>query len=310
MKNFIMLVTLILLNNHLYAENAYDYKLSPKKVTENIWCFFGALETANKENAGNMVNSCYVKTKDSFVVIDSGPSYQYARQAYMAMSKIAKLPVKTVIVSHEHDDHWLGNNYYKEKFSATLIGPESIDENYKAGDRTRMFQTLPKNAIEGTKIIKLDQYIKKVTTLKIGGEVFEITPVGQRAHTSEDIFVYLPKREVMFAGDLVMNGRITSNRNGSVMGQLFALKMIKSKKWNVLIAGHGLITNKTAMDESLSYFSLLKKRVFEALDKDVEADKITSVVKMQEFKKNALYKELNARNVLDAFLELELMEEE
>jgi len=64
------------------------------------------------------------------------------------------------------------------------------------------------------------------------------------------------------------------------------------------------------MDESLSYFSLLKKRVFEALDKDVEADKITSVVTMQEFKENALYKELNARNVLDAFLELELMEEE
>ena len=44
------------------------------------------------------------------------------RQSYKEMSKIANLPVTTVIVGHEHDDHWLGNSFYKEKFNATLIG--------------------------------------------------------------------------------------------------------------------------------------------------------------------------------------------
>ncbi len=306
MKKLIMIALLFIATSHL---SAYDYKLNPKKVSENVWCFFGALESPTKENAGNMVNSCYVKTKESFVVIDSGPSYQYALQAYKAMRKIAALPVKHVIITHEHDDHWLGNSYYKEKFSATLLGPSSVDENYQAGDQTRMFKTLPKDAIKGTKIIKLDKEIKEVTSLDIGGEVFEITPVGKIAHTPEDLFIYLPKRKVLFAGDLVMNGRISSNRDGSVIGQLFAHKMIQNKAWETLIAGHGLITDKTAMDESSQYFSLLKKRVLKALEEDIEADKVSSFVKMPEFQKKALYKELNARNILDAFLELEMLEE-
>ncbi len=305
-----ILIIITLLFTFLLSADAFDYKLTSKKVSENVWCFFGVLEPPTKENGGAMVNSCYVKTKDSFVVIDSGPSYQFAAQAYAAMSKIAKLPVKMVIASHEHDDHWLGNNYYKENFSSKLVGPENIDNIYRSINETRMFKTIPKNAIKGTKIVKLDQHIKKPTTIIVGEEVFEIIPIGEKAHSSEDIFIYMPKQKVLFAGDVVMNGRITSNRDGSVIGQLKAHKLIKSKDWNVLVAGHGFITDKTAMDESSQYFTLLKQRVSKALEDDIEADKITKIVKMKEFEDKAMYKELNARNVLDAFLELELVDEE
>jgi glyoxylase-like metal-dependent hydrolase (beta-lactamase superfamily II) len=305
-----ILIIITLFFTSLLPADTFDYKLTPKKISENVWCFFGALEPPSKENGGAMVNSCYVKTKDSFVVIDSGPSYQFATQSYIAMSKIAKLPVKVVIASHEHDDHWLGNNYYKEKFSSKLIGSESIDLNHNVGDQTRMFQTLSKSAIKGTKIVKLDQHIKEPTIITVGGEVFEIIPIGEKAHSSEDLFIYMPKKKVLFAGDVVMNGRITSNRDGSIIGQLKAHKLIKSKDWNILIAGHGFITDKTAMDESSQYFTLLKQRVSKALEDDIEADKITKIVKMKEFEDKAMYKELNARNVLDAFIELELVDEE
>ncbi len=310
MKKIIITLTFLVSTLQLVATDTYDYKLVPKKVSENIWCFFGALEAPTKENAGAMVNSCYVKTKNSFVVIDSGPSYQFASQSYEAMSKIAKLPVKLVIASHEHDDHWLGNNYYKEKFSSKLVGPESIDRNYHEGDQTRMFQVIPKNAIKGTKIVKLDKHVNETITYIEGGEVFEIIPIGYKAHSSEDLFIYMPKRKVLFSGDLIMNGRITSNRHGSVIGQMNAHKLLKDKDWNILVAGHGYITDKSAMDESLQYFSLLKKRVSKALDDDVEATEITKHVTMKEFEDKALYNELNIRNILDAFYELEFVEEE
>ena len=297
----------LLLYMQLFATDIFDYKLNPKKVSENVWCFFGALEPPTKENGGAMSNSCYIKTKDSFVVIDSGPSYQFASQSYKSMSKIAKLPVEMVVVTHEHDDHWLGNNYYKEKFSSKLVGPESINKNYQAQSQTRMFKTISKNAIKGTKIVKLDQTINKLTIFTIGGEIFEIIPIGQKAHSSEDTIIYMPERKVLFAGDVVMNGRISSNRDGSVIGQLKAHQIIQSKDWNILIAGHGFITDKTAMDESSQYFKLLKERVAKALEDDVEADEVTKLIKMQEFEDKAMYKELNARNILDAYLELEFI---
>ena len=66
------------------TSDVFDYKLKATKVSNNVWCFLGALEGPSKENAGNMVNTCYVKTTDSYVVVDSGPSYQYAKQTQTA----------------------------------------------------------------------------------------------------------------------------------------------------------------------------------------------------------------------------------
>jgi len=291
------------------SDNApFDYKLKPKKVADNVWCFFGAIEKPTKENAGNMANNCYIKTADSYVLMDTGPSYQFAKQAYAEMKKIADLPVSNVIISHEHDDHWLGNDFYKKEFNATLIGPESVNTDYKEGTPTRMFNVLPKNAIEGTHIIKLDETPKKKKTIVVGGEKFEIIPMDTKAHTKDDIFIYMPDRKIVFAGDLVMNGRITSGRDGSVMGQLKALAMMQKLDWNILIPGHGFITDKTAMDEAKMYFNLTKERVLKAIDDGVDATEINEVVKLIEFKDKAMYDILNAQNIGFAFDELEMLE--
>ncbi len=288
----------------------FDYKLKPKKVADDVWCFFGALDKPTKENAGNMANNCYVKTNDGYFLMDTGPSYQFAKQAYSAMKKIADLPVKYVVNSHNHDDHWLGNDFYKKEFNATLIGPETINTNYKEGDKTRMYNVLPKNAIEGTHIIKLDKTPKKPFTLSFGGKEFKIIPMAVKAHTVDDIFVYMPKEKVLFAGDLVMNGRITSNRDGSVMGQIKAIDMIDKLDWKVLVPGHGLITGKHAVDEARLYFKLLKERIMKALDEDVDATEITEKVTLPEFKDKAMYDILNAQNVGYAFDELEMLDDE
>jgi len=66
----------------------FEYNLKPQKVAEDVYCFFGKLENINKQNAGNMVNTCFVQTKVGFVVIDSGPTFSYASQAYDEMQKI------------------------------------------------------------------------------------------------------------------------------------------------------------------------------------------------------------------------------
>ncbi len=292
------------------ASDAFDYKLEPKKVAENVWCFFGAIEKPTKENAGNMANNCYIKTTEGFLVMDTGPSYQFAKQAYEAMQKIEDLPVKYVVNSHEHDDHWLGNDYYKQKFGATLMGPESINTNYKEGDKTRMYNVLPKNAIEGTHIIDLDKVVKKRETLVFGGEKFDIIPMDVKAHTGDDVFIYMPERKVLFAGDLVMNGRITSGRHGSVMGQLKALAMMQKLDWKVMVPGHGFITDATAMDEANLYFKLTKDRVLKAIEEGVDATEINEVVKLIEFKDKAMYDILNAQNIGFAFDELEMLDED
>ena len=300
-----IITTTLIFSVYLFG---FDYKLKPTQLSEDVWCFFGEIKPITKENGGYMSNSCYIKTDDSYILVDAGPTYKFASQAYEAMSKIEKLPVKVVINTHDHDDHWLGSGYYKEKFNAKLLGPSTIDENYKVGDHTRMFNVLTKSAMEKTKIVKLDEQIKNITNLNVGGKEVMIVPIGTKAHSSEDLFIYLPNEKILFSGDLVMNGRITSNRDGSVIGQLKALAMMNDKGWDILVPGHGFDTSKTAMDESLLYFKLLKKRVMEAIEEGIEADDVSKTVSMAEFKDKSMFDDLNPRNVFEAYVELEFYE--
>ena len=292
-----------------FASN-FDYKLKPQKVSENIWCFFGKTEVPSKENGGFMANSCYIKAKDSYILIDTGANYNFAKQAYEAMQKIEDLKVGTIIITHEHDDHWMGNSFYKDRFNSTIYAPKSINENYNENSKPRIFEILDKNEMENTKVIKADVVVSDEKVINISDKTIKIIPTKLTAHTKDDLIVYLPDEKVIFTGDIIMNQRVTSNRDGSVIGTLKAIDLINSYDWNTLIAGHGTITDKKATDFTTKYFTLLKTRVLEAIEAGITADEISKVVTMDDFKDIAMFDELNSRNVFDAFRELEFYDEE
>ena len=303
------IVFLTLLCSFGFASN-FDYKLKPQKVSENIWCFFGKTEVPSKENGGFMANSCYIKAKDSYILIDTGANYNFAKQAYEAMQKIEDLKVSTIIITHEHDDHWMGNSFYKDRFNSTIYAPKSINENYNENSKPRIFEILDKNEMENTKVIKADVVVSDEKVINISDKTIKIIPTKLTAHTKDDLIVYLPDEKVIFTGDIIMNQRVTSNRDGSVIGTLKAIDLINSYDWNTLIAGHGTITDKKATDFTTKYFTLLKTRVLEAIEAGITADEISKVVTMDDFKDIAMFDELNSRNVFDAFRELEFYDEE
>lgn len=306
---FKKIVFFVLFCSFGFASN-FDYKLKPQKVSENIWCFFGKTEVPSKENGGFMANSCYIKAKDSYILIDTGANYNFAKQAYEAMQKIEDLKVSTIIITHEHDDHWMGNSFYKDRFNSTIYAPKSINENYNENSKPRIFEILDKNEMENTKVIKADVVVSDEKVINISDKTIKIIPTKLTAHTKDDLIVYLPDEKVIFTGDIIMNQRVTSNRDGSVIGTLKAIDLINSYDWNTLIAGHGTITDKKATDFTTKYFTLLKTRVLEAIEAGITADEISKVVTMDDFKDVAMFGELNSRNVFDAFRELEFYDEE
>ena len=293
----------------LWTAQAYEYHLSPVKVSEDVHCFFGALENITKQNGGNMVNTCFVQTKQGFVVIDSGPTYAYAKQAYTQMQKIQKLPVKYVIDTHDHDDHWLGNSFYKSK-GALLIGPRTYEQNVVVGMETRMQRTLGSEIYGKTEIVNLDTVVDNNLTLNVGGRLFEIRQLVPKAHTKGDLIVYLPDEKVLFAGDLVFNDRLTSLRDGSIIGSIKALAKIDALHAKVIIGGHGYKTDVNATQALNAYLHEMKEEVLDALDNDVSMDEITKKVTMPKYKAMKLYDVLHSRNVFEAYRELEMYDED
>ncbi len=299
---------LALLFSLIISVEAFDYRLVPQKLSEDTYCFFGKLENISKENAGNIVNTCYVQTKEGFVVIDSGPTYAYAQQAYAEMQKIANIPVKYVITTHDHDDHWLGNSFYKHK-DVFFIGPKTYEENVYSGMHTRMENALGKELVNTQKIVKLDQVVEKKYTFTLGDKIFEILQPVSQAHTKGDLIVYLEKERIVFTGDLVFNDRLSSLRDGSLLGSLAALEMIDKLDAKIIVGGHGYKTDANATVEFSNYLKEMKNGILKAIEDDVTIDEIAKTLPMSDYKVKKLYDVLHKRNVFDAYRELEMYEE-
>jgi len=301
MKSILVLVFFVALSY------GFDYKLNPVQVTKDVTCFFGKSEPITKDNGGHIANCCYVSTVKGFVVIDSGPTYSFALAAYEKMKKITPLDIAYVINTHKHDDHWLGNNFYKD-LGATIIGPHSLKDSIGKDEITRIEREVSKEAFAKTKVVYPDEYVDKNRILKVGDTTFEIKVLESVGHTDGDLIIYIPNK-IIFTGDLIFNDRLLSLRHGDLTGWLNSLKKIEAMKWDFIVSGHGKITDKSALDLTKNYLLDLKKEVRAAMDDDVEIADITKVVTLDKYKDVKMYDLLNKQNILKAYQILEFEEE-
>ncbi len=290
MKSFWIILIAV---NSLFA---FEYGLKPTKVGEGVYCFFGKPEVMDTKNNGNMVNSCFVDTGKSWLVIDSGPTYLYAKEAHGSVNKIKKMPVTHVINTHTHDDHWLGNGYYLS-VGATILGSAEFKDLLNANETPRMEQRISPKAYSLTVPTIPASLISQDEMLNINDMKIKIIYVDYKAHTNSDLFVYIPKLKALFGGDLIFNDRILSLRDGNINGWIKILEKIKEMDLNIIVGGHGELSDISALDMTYNYLKELRTEVLEALDKEIEIDEAVEKIKMQKYKDIALYELMHRQNV-------------
>jgi glyoxylase-like metal-dependent hydrolase (beta-lactamase superfamily II) len=287
---------------------AFDYNLKPQDVGEGIYCYFGKPEVMNTNNNGNMVNSCFADLGKTWLVIDSGPTFAYAKEAFGKIEAIKKMPVAAVINTHVHDDHWLGNGFYLSQ-GADVIGTSAFMKEVDPSAVTRMERRVSKEAYALTTPKLPTTFIDQNRTLHIDGNEIRLIKVARKAHTSGDILVYLPKMQTLFCGDLVFNDRLPSLRDGDINGWIETLEMIKAMPLKNIIGGHGDAVGKDATDLTYRYLVQLRSEVKEAIDNDIGIENAVKTVRMPTFSSVGLYNEMQAQNVETAYRMLEWTDE-
>jgi glyoxylase-like metal-dependent hydrolase (beta-lactamase superfamily II) len=92
--------------------------------------------------------------------------------------------------------------------------------------------------------------------LEVGGRRVELTEVGP-AHTDGDLVVYLPEERIVFAGDILFTGVAPVLWDGSAENWIRACEQILSWKVDVVVPGHGPITDLAAVESMRRYWQFL-----------------------------------------------------
>lgn len=254
-----------------------------RKVHEDIYMVRGVDAIPSVENRGFISNAFAVLTREGWVVIDTLSTPELSKEFVEHLMRIKKLPVKYVIVTHYHPDHWYGAKTYKE-LGAKIIAHKKLMEFYHSGearlaleDAKRRFGDLFKSVV----LVPPDVVVEDKYTLTVGDKTFEIIYM-EPAHTDNDLVVYIPSLRVLFVGDLVVYNRIPfmEDRSASSKGLVEALKRIKEMRAQVLLGGHNEPMDMSAVDFTLGYVHFLRSNIKRLKEEGKSIDQIKEALKI------------------------------
>jgi cyclase len=228
-------------------------------------------------------NAAVILTNDGVVVVDSHSKPSAAQALYREIRGITKNPVRKIINTHFHWDHWQGNQVYAAEFpNLEIIASERTKENLTRPDAgvggvpyiDKQLAALPQE-IEKVKddILKAsspeqqarleanlqqaEAYLAELKTLKptlptrTVANTVTLHEQGReiqllllgRGHTDGDIYTYLPQEKVVITGDAVIDWMPFLN-DGYPEEWVQTLSALETVDFTHMILGHGEVASK------------------------------------------------------------------
>ena len=223
----------------LTAAADFDYRLKARPIATDVYAFIGRTEDFDTENGGNIVNTAFIVGPAGVIVIDSGPSLRYGQQMRQAIAAITDKPLALVINTHHHPDHFLGN----QAFADVAIGALADTRDGIARDGNAFAENLFRMSgdwMKGTEV-QVPNRTLAAGPLEVAGRRLRL--VALDGHTAADLVVIDEDSGVVFAGDLVFNGRAPTTPHADVAHWLRALDQLdglaRQPGFTVLLPGHG-----------------------------------------------------------------------
>ena len=290
---------------------AAPFQPKAEKVADNVYAIIGPLGQRSAENDGLNANYGVIVTPQGVILIDSGASKLGAQTLEQAIAQVTPQPVRWVVNTGSQDHRWLGNDYFASKGATVFaLARTAATQAQYAEQHLQGLSRFLGDRLRGTTPRPAENFLTADAggdaTLMLGGEILVLRYTD--AHFPGDAWVWLPKRQVMFTGDLVYVDRIlgvlpwSSVKNAQKAGH--ALIALNPKH---IVPGHGRVTDLAqARRESLDYEDFLAEVIGKAArDMESLSDTLTKYADLPQFKHLYNFNDLHRANMNRAFVEFE-----
>lgn len=290
------------------AADAQAVEVGFQRMADGVYAHVGDTGARTAENEGLNANIGLVVTPAGAVLIDSGATFQSARQIAEAARKVTDQPIKWVFNTGGQDHRWLGNGYFQAQ-GAELIAHAAgeADMKNRGNDHLQALKAVLGAKADGTVPTLPSRWLKaKDERIELGGITFEFKHRGG-AHTPGDTMVWLPQKNVLFTGDVVYVDRMLGVIPVSnTKHWLATFSVIEQLKPDVLVPGHGRVTNlATAQADTQAYLLALRAHMKKAVDDGTDVSAAVKSFDAAPFMRLLNAAELMPGNASRTYLELE-----
>jgi len=217
-----------------------EYKMSAKAVAPGVYAILTpARDFPNPENKGWNSNSAFVVTPDGVLLFDSGSSQTIGEALKQTIAKVTDKPVRWIVNSHGHGDHWLGNAAFRQS-DPTIFASETVAARIRneGEDWIARFNRMTNGATGESTVVVPNTLIRERTEKVLGGVRVAFIPSGD-SHSPGDIVAWLPESRVLLTGDVVYSDRMPSTFDAKLQAWIKFLGELESLKPKVVVPGHG-----------------------------------------------------------------------
>ena len=282
-----------------------------------IYYSLGNLGIPDRQNEGNTSNGGFVVTPDGVVVFDALGTPSLGWNLLEVIREVTSAPVRWNVVSHYHADHIYGLQAFKDHTSSVIIAQERATEYREdeetSGERANQRLDQRRQALapwvdENTRVVPPDITFKTQATLYLGGKRFVLVYAGP-AHSASDSMMIVEPDGVLFAGDIVQNGRIPFMNADDVdtANWLRSLDEVEKLNPTFIIPGHGHpSTNaKEAIAFTRDYITYVRATMSKAAADWSEFDTAYREIDWSKYKDVPAFDANNRGNAYRIFLEME-----
>ena len=286
-------------------------KVEPIQVTPRVWYVQGKPGVASAENEAFNSNAGFVVTDAGVVVIDALGSPSLGEALLAAIRRVTPKPVKRVILTHYHADHFYGLAPFKAAGADVWAQRRGL-EYFDSGEAGRRLEQRARDLgpwiDEDTPLVRADHWIDSDEAFTLGGVQFQLAWMGP-AHSPEDLVVTLPGEGVIFIGDILFAGRIPFVGEADSKRWLQRIDALLALKPKTMITGHGKVSTEPAKDLVLTrdYLLFLRSEMGKAVEDLTPFDEAYAKVDWSRWAKVPAFDAANRVNAYGTYL---LMEKE
>lgn len=232
------------------AMAAEAVSVKPVRLSEHTWYVQGQSGPASADNQGFNSNAGFVLTPEGVVVIDTLGTPALGRALLAAIRSVSDAPIRRVIVTHYHADHFYGLAAFKAagaEIWAHRRAREYLEGSVAPARLAQRRQVLAPWVDADTRLLPPDRWLDGDTSFELGGLRFDLIYAGP-AHAPDDMAVLVHGDQALFSGDLVFSGRVPFVGDADSRRWLAAMDQLLRLNPRVMVPGHGAASRDAASD--------------------------------------------------------------
>lgn len=297
------------------------------RIADGVYQF-----TASFDGYVEDTNSTAIVGRDGVLVFDTNTRPATARAVLTMLRAVTDRPVRWIVNSHWHPDHWSGNEVYAEAFPGVEIIATEGTANYMrniatawpavfAGQLERMRAEPPAadeagQAEQRTQIDQRADFVAAMTAvhrtyptrayrdalrLDLGGRTVELTEItGDSSHAT---MAWLPRERLLLTGDALVAPVTWTQQGYAISPWIESLRAMAALGPRLIVPGHGpLMADSDYLDLVIAYMESARDQVRAALAAGaVTQEEVAARVDLSSFRARFASDDATRAEAFDAY---------